>query len=142
MLNTEQMELFPDEASPDPAREYRTVGAVADRQAAEVVCGRPLPKELFEPSWWGRLVLVVREETEKMIGSIVLPETSQDRNPKSLGWVISAGPLVGSWEPGLKNQCPFGPDEILLRKVMFGRYSGIGVPVVTEDGRIRLPTSP
>jgi len=111
--------------------------AVADRGAAQVVCSRDLPAELFTAAPLGRRILVVRELPEDKVGSIIVPDTVQDKHPKSAGWVISAGPFVGEFEGSFAQLCHYRAEEILLRKFLFGRWAGIGVPVVDKDGRPR-----
>ena len=102
--------------------------AIADQGIAEQVIGRKLPAELFTIELWGRRVIVIREPPERKHGSIIL--VNPEKHPKSTGWVIMAGPDVGTptFDP-LRGPSPFLPSELLLRRVLFGRYAGLPMPV-------------
>jgi hypothetical protein len=79
---------------------------------------------------WGRRLLVVREIGDTSYGHIIIPRNQQQA--KSTGWVVAAGPLVGTPAPGSPGWSPFYADEIILRRVLFGSYAGVELPV-TED---------
>lgn len=131
-----QRELFTPEESEGPV-----LRAVANKIMAEAAVGRILPVELFMLQLWGRRVIVVREEAEAKIGSIIIPERNQAA--KSAGWVISCGPEVGMPEHGVAGWSPYSPKDLLLKKVFFGRYAGIALPVMAqnEDGTWEVPRS-
>lgn len=103
------------------------------RAEAEAVANRKLPKELFEFVPWGRRMLLVREAPEATYGKLYIPQSVQDSNSKAFGWVIAAGELVGAPDSRLPlGFSVYGPSEILLRKLAFGRHAGISYSV-TED---------
>lgn len=105
--------------------------AKAYKADAEERCGRKLPDELFEMDQvWGRRLLIVREAGDTSYGHILIPRNQQD--PKSTGWVIAAGPLVGTPAPGMAGWSPFYAEELLLRRVLFGAFAGVELPVVED----------
>ena len=135
------MELFEEPRAALGPEPTKPKAAIADQKAAELACGRDLPSELFEMKLLGRRILVVRElPEEKTVAGIIIPDTVQDKHPKSAGWVVSAAPFVGEFEGSFAVFAHFLPQEILLRKFLFGRYAGIGLPVMGKDGRTRGST--
>ena len=108
--------------------------AIALQASAETVCGRKLPTELFNLGelWWRRII-VIREPPEVKHGSIIL--VRPEKHPKSTGWVIAVGPDVG--QPTFdsnRGASPYLPEELILRRVLFGRYAGMPIPVQVESG--------
>ena len=105
--------------------------ARADKAEAELAVGRRLPDELFEMDQvWGRRLLIVREQGDTSYGHIIIPRNQQD--PKSTGWVIAAGPLVGTPAPGAPGWSPYYAGDLLLKRVLFGAYAGVELPVVED----------
>ena len=110
--------------------------AKADRAEAERTVGRRLPDELFDiEQVWGRRVLVVAESPEATYGRLLIPKSVQARDPKTTGWVIAAGPLVGTPAPGAPGWSPWYADELLLRRVLFGSYAGVELPIIEDPGK-------
>jgi hypothetical protein len=107
-------------------------GATAPQAEAEQVCGRKLPAELFQLKLWGVRLVVIREEVERKHGSIIL--VNPEKFPKSVGWVIAVGPEVGLVNLSRPGWSPYPPEELLLQKVLFGRYAGMAIPVQVEPG--------
>lgn len=119
--------------TPDEPKLIELAPAKATKADAQRVVGRRLPDELFEmDQLWGRRILVVREIGDTQYGRIYIPQNQQA--PKSSGWVIAAGPLVGTPAPGAPGWSPFYADELILKRVLFGSFAGVELPVV-EDPR-------
>ncbi len=98
------------------------------RSKLEKVVGRELPAVFWEsPGFclWGPRVLVARVEPIRKVGSIEIPDRYQ--TPLSEGWVLAAGPQVDfQTEYG---GCPYPPEDLIGRKVLFGKYSGQALKV-------------
>lgn len=121
-----------------PEEEYIELRAAkADQAAAELVVGRKLPDDLFGMEQvWGRRVLVVAESPQATYGRLVIPKTVQARGPKTTGWVIAAGPLVGTPAPGAPGWSPFYAEELLLKRVLFSAHAGVELPVEKDPGKM------
>ena len=101
--------------------------AIAHPDDAAKAIGRRLPDDLFKFVPWGRRLIVVREPPELTYGRIIIPASVRTDQQKSVGWVISAGPDVGGPDNSGRTPAgvsPVGPEDILLRKILFGKYSG------------------
>ena len=111
------------------------LAAKASKPQAEQVIGRPLPDELFDFTLvWGRRLLIVAESPERTYGHIVIPKSIQAREPKTTGWVIAAGPLVGEPASGLPGWSPYLPQDLILKRVLFSAFAGVELPVVEDPG--------
>jgi hypothetical protein len=110
--------------------------AKARKRAAELVVGRTLPDELFDMDQiWGRRILVVAESPETTYGHIIIPKSVQAREPKTTGWVVAAGPLVGTPAPGQSGWSPFYAEDLILKRVLFRAHVGTELPVVEDPGK-------
>ena len=110
--------------------------AIAHPDDAAAVVGRRLPDDLFKFVPWGRRLIVVREPPELTYGSIIIPASVRSDQQKSVGWVISAGPDVGFADLSGRTPAGLSPvnaTEILLRKVLFGKYAG--TPFLVQDAK-------
>ena len=120
-----------------PETEFILTPAKADQKAAEEVVGRTLPYELFGMDQvWGRRVLVVAESPQSTYGKLIIPKTIQAKGPKTTGWVIAAGPLVGTPAPGAPGWSPFYADELLLKRVLFSAHAGVELPIDKDPGTL------
>lgn len=108
-----------------------------NRAVLEAACGHPIPDDVWAFVPWGRRLVVVRESPEQLYrGKIIIPPTAQVELTQ--GWVVSAGPLVGTaTQPGAAGPSHFGPADLVERKVLFGKYAGTNFsaePVSGEAG--------
>lgn len=92
---------------------------------------RRLPGDLFQLQPFGRRIIVVREPAaDKYKGIIDIPKVAQ-RVP-SVGWVVAAGPQVGTIAGGNVAPIQYTPNELVGRKVQFGRIAGSAI-LIMED---------
>lgn len=122
---------MPTDEPVDSENYITLVPAKANKADAEKCVGRRLPDELFEMDQvWGRRLLIVREAGDTSYGHIIIPRNQQDA--KTTGWVVAAGPLVGTPAPGMPGWSPYYANELILKRVLFGAFAGVELPVVED----------
>lgn len=78
----------------------------------------------------GHRVLVVLNPPPKMVKGIHIPDSAQKAAKGGSGWIIAAGPLVGT-EPapypgGVEFTCgTHGPTDVVGKQVIFSKHNGI-----------------
>ena len=108
------------------------------RDALEKLLGRVLPEEVWAQNPTGHRLLVVPEPvSERVAGGLLWkPRSVQKRQELEMGagWVLAAGPLVGS--PGAPHPAGLlcaAPAHSLGLHVIFRQYSGTNLRISDED---------
>ena len=123
---------LPEFGPTTPAHYAPPKGAIADRGLIERAVGFTLPEALFACQPFGRRVIVIREPPPKRSkGGIEIPHEAQ-RAP-AVGWVVAAGPRVGEPTSHPMGASPYGPLDLVGRRVQWGQ--GVGAAFfVTDEG--------
>lgn len=89
--------------------------------------GQPgnLDPRVYDLALCGSRILLVREESEKEYGNILIPDSVRVKNPPGAGYVVAVGNTVGQGT----SPHPHGisldhPSDLLYHRIVFGMYSG------------------
>ncbi len=93
------------------------------RQELEAVIGQAIPDDVWDWEPWGHRVLLIRDLSPDMVGSIVIPANARDT--LAAGFVVKVGPDVGLTTSKFNGDAPFvNPGDMVGSHVIFGRWCG------------------